>query len=75
LLDDGDHKSNSLLDAAHPTIALWLRTCQARGYVTYDALNKWLPDHQVSSGDIEATMAHLTDLGIDVVESGPSADL
>ena len=40
-----------------------------RGYVTYDELNAALPSEQVSSEQIEDTMAMLSELGINVVES------
>src|SRR3546814_10658926 len=40
-----------------------------RGYVTYDDLNAALPSEQVSSEQIEDTMAMLSELGINVVES------
>jgi RNA polymerase primary sigma factor len=40
-----------------------------RGFVTYDELNAALPSEQVSSEQIEDTMAMLSELGINVVES------
>jgi len=40
-----------------------------RGFVTYDELNEALPSEQVSSEQIEDTMAMLSELGINVVES------
>ena len=40
-----------------------------RGYVTYDELNAALPPDQMSSEQIEDTMAMLTEMGINVVES------
>ncbi len=39
-----------------------------RGYVTYDELNGALPPDQVSSEQIEDTMAMLSEVGINVVE-------
>ena len=40
-----------------------------RGYVTYDELNAALPSEQVSSEQIEDTMAILSEMGINVVEN------
>ena len=42
---------------------------KTRGYVTYDELNKVLPSDKVSSEQIEDTMAMLTEMGINVIES------
>ena len=40
-----------------------------RGYVTIDELNRALPQEQVSTDQIEDTMAQLAELGINVVEN------
>ena len=40
-----------------------------RGYVTYDELNAALPPEEVSSEQIEDTMAMLSEMGINVVEN------
>ena len=45
-----------------------------RGFVTYDELNAALPSEQVSSEQIEDTMAMLSELGINVVESEESEE-
>ena len=42
---------------------------KARGYVTYDELNKVLPSDKTSSEQIEDTMAMLNEMGINVIES------
>ena len=42
---------------------------KARGYVTYDELNKVLPSEKVSSEQIEDTMSMLSEMGINVIES------
>ncbi|NQV84221.1 MAG: RNA polymerase sigma factor RpoD, partial [Rhodospirillales bacterium] len=47
---------------------------KARGYVTYDDLNTALPPENVSSEQIEDTMAMLSEMGINVVESEDSED-
>ena len=45
-----------------------------RGYLTYEELNKALPQDQLSSEQIEDIMAMISDMGINVVESGDSED-
>ncbi len=42
---------------------------KARGYVTYDELNKVLPSDKTSSEQIEDTMSMLNEMGINVIES------
>ena len=42
---------------------------KARGYVTYDELNKVLPSEKMSSEQIEDTMSMLNEMGINVIES------
>jgi len=45
-----------------------------RGYVTYDELNEALPSEQVSSEQIEDTMAMLSELGINVIDNEESEE-
>ncbi len=45
-----------------------------RGYVTYDELNSALPQDQSSSEQIEDTMAMLSEMGINVIESEESGE-
>ena len=51
-----------------------IKAAKARGYVTYDELNSVLPSEQVSSEQIEDTMAMLADMGINVVDSEEEAE-
>ena len=45
-----------------------------RGYVTYDELNEVLPQDQVSSEQIEDTMAMLSEMGVNVIEGDEAED-
>ncbi|MBL0942489.1 MAG: hypothetical protein IBJ00_07190 [Alphaproteobacteria bacterium] len=45
-----------------------------RGYVTYDELNKALPQDQMTSEQIEDAMAALSELGINIVENEEAED-
>ena len=46
-----------------------IKEAKKRGYVTVDELNAVLPSEEVTSEQIEDTMAMLSDMGINVVES------
>ncbi len=58
-----------LLDTIAAAIKKMVARAKERGYVTYDELNAALPQEQVSSEQIEDTLAMLSDLGINVVEN------
>ncbi len=59
----------ALLDTLSAAVKKLVARGKERGYVTYDELNAALPSEQVSSELIEDTMAMLSELGINVVES------
>ncbi len=52
-----------------------IRTGRERGYITYDQMNAVLPPDQTSSEQIETVMAHLSQLGVNVVEAEKDADV
>ncbi|QKV18801.1 RNA polymerase sigma factor RpoD [Oricola thermophila] len=57
-----------LLDLSADSVKKLLRVAKKRGYVTMDELNAVLPSEEVTSEQIEDTMAMLSDMGINVVE-------
>ena len=63
-----------LLDAVAATIKKMVARGKERGYVTYDELNAALPADQVSSEQIEDTMAMLSELGINLIENEEADD-
>jgi RNA polymerase primary sigma factor len=63
-----------LLDTMTAAVKKLIARGKERGYVTYDELNAALPSDQVSSETIEDTMATLSEIGINVVESEDSED-
>ena len=63
-----------LLDLTDAAVKRMIKAAKARGYVTYDELNSVLPSEQVSSEQIEDTMAMLADMGINVVDSEEEAE-
>ncbi|MCK6452031.1 MAG: RNA polymerase sigma factor RpoD [Alphaproteobacteria bacterium] len=58
-----------LLDGVAASVKKMIARGRDRGYVTYDELNAALPSDQVSSEQIEDTMAMLNEMGINVIES------
>ena len=58
-----------LLDMSDVGVRKMIAKAKARGYVTYDELNKVLPSDKTSSEQIEDTMALLSEMGINVIES------
>ncbi|MFH5924860.1 RNA polymerase sigma factor RpoD [Roseomonas xinghualingensis] len=64
----------ALLDSLLASVKKMLAKGKERGYITYDELNAALPQEQVSSEQIEDTMALLSEMGINLVEAEESAD-
>jgi RNA polymerase primary sigma factor len=62
-------RDSPLLDLSDQAVKRLLKTAKARGYVTLDELNSVLPSEEVSPDQIEDTMAMLSDMGINVVET------
>ena len=58
-----------LLDMSDVGVRKMIAKAKTRGYVTYDELNKVLPSDKTSSEQIEDTMAMLSEMGINVIES------
>ncbi len=65
--DDGPDRP--LIDSTHQAVKEMLARAKERGYVTYDEINAALPQGKVSSEHIEDTMAMLSEMGVNVVES------
>ncbi|NYZ13289.1 RNA polymerase sigma factor RpoD [Azospirillum sp. RWY-5-1] len=58
-----------LMDGMGLAVKKMIARGKERGYVTYDELNSALPPDQSSSEQIEDTMAMLSEMGINIVES------
>jgi RNA polymerase primary sigma factor len=63
-----------LLDSVGAAIKRMLARGKERGYLTYDELNAALPPDQVSSEQIEDTMAMLSEQGINVIDNEESEE-
>ncbi len=58
-----------LLDLSDAAVKRMIKIAKKRGYVTYDELNEVLPSEEVTSEQIEDTMAMLSDMGINVIDA------
>ncbi len=63
-----------LLDLSDDAVKKMIKAAKKRGYVTMDELNSVLPSEEVTSEQIEDTMAMLSDMGINVVEDDEQGD-
>ncbi|SJZ94129.1 RNA polymerase sigma factor RpoD [Consotaella salsifontis] len=63
-----------LLDLSDDTVKKMIKAAKKRGFVTMDTLNSVLNAEDVTSEQIEDTMAMLNDMGINVVEEGEEDD-
>jgi RNA polymerase primary sigma factor len=63
-----------LLDLSDDAVKKMIKAAKKRGYVTMDELNSVLPSEEVTSEQIEDTMAMLSDMGINVVEDDETAE-
>ena len=71
--NDQDNVS-SLLDMSQSSVKKMMAQAKARGYISYDELNEFMPPEQVSSEQIEDVMAMLSEMGINVIENEETAD-
>ena len=58
-----------LLDLSDAGVKKMIKAAKKRGYVTYEQLNAVMPAEEVTSEQIEDTLAMLSEMGINVVET------
>src|SRR5947209_19027324 len=58
-----------LLDLSDAAVRKMIKSAKKRGYGTYEQLNAVMPSEEVTSEQIEDTLAMLNEMGINVVES------
>ncbi len=73
-VETNDGVDDPLLDTVNVAIKRMLARSKERGYVTVDEINETLPPDEVSSEQIEDTMAMFSEMGINVVESEESEE-
>ena len=62
-------RDRPLMDASSEATKELIQRAKDRGYITYEELNQILPPDQISSEQIEDSMAALSEMGITVIES------
>jgi len=62
-------RDSPLLDMSDSAVKKFIKAAKARGYATYEELNKVLPPEEFSSDQIEDLYSSLSEMGINVVES------
>ena len=67
-----DTPDSPLLDLSDAAVRKMIKNAKKRGYVTYEQLNAVMPSEEVTSEQIEDTLAMLNELGINVIESEES---
>ncbi|MEM9221512.1 MAG: RNA polymerase sigma factor RpoD, partial [Pseudomonadota bacterium] len=70
----GETTDGPLLDLNDAVVKKFIKNAKRRGYVTYEELNEVLPSDEVTSEQIEDTMAMLNEKGINVVEQDEQDD-
>src|SRR3990170_3534676 len=58
-----------LLDLSDAGVKKMIKAAKKRGFVTYEQLNAVMPSEEVTSEQIEDTLAMLSEMGINVVEN------
>ena len=71
---EAPEKDGPLLDLTDAGVKKFIKQAKARGYVTMDELNKVLPSEEVTSEAIEDTLAMLSEMGVNVIESDEEAE-
>ena len=69
-----DQTDDPLLDSVNAAIKKMVAKGKERGYVTVDEISDAMPQDEVTSEQIEDTMAMLSEMGINVVESEDSEE-
>ena len=58
-----------LIDTKNQELKKLIKLGKERGFISYEELNKALPQEQVSSEQIEDTMTMLSEMGINLVDA------
>ncbi|MGF1445661.1 MAG: RNA polymerase sigma factor RpoD [Pikeienuella sp.] len=63
-----------MLDMSQASVKKMIAKAKAKGFITYNELNRVLPSDQYSSEQIEDVMALLSEMGVNVVEDDGAAE-
>ncbi|MEM6942221.1 MAG: RNA polymerase sigma factor RpoD [Pseudomonadota bacterium] len=65
---------STLLDMSQADVKKMVAKAKAKGFITYDELNRVLPSDQFSSEQIEDVMSLLSEMGVNVVEEDEESE-
>ena len=71
---NGDGEDGDVLDMSQAAVKKMIADARAKGYITYDQLNRVLPRDQVYSEQIEDVMSMLSEMGINIIEDEEAED-
>ncbi|MBE1236390.1 RNA polymerase sigma factor RpoD [Phaeovibrio sulfidiphilus] len=71
---EDDAAEGPLLDSLNANVRKLIARGKERGYITYDELNEALPPDDLSSEQIEDTMAQISEMGINFIEAEEEAE-
>jgi RNA polymerase primary sigma factor len=69
-----ESSDSPLIDSVNQAVKKMIARAKERGYVTYDEINEAMPAEQVSSEQIEDTMAMLSEMGVNIVENDEESE-
>jgi RNA polymerase primary sigma factor len=69
-----DSTDSPLIDSSEQSVKKMIAQAKERGFITYDELNKALPQDEMSSEQIEDIMTMLSEMGVNVVDSEEAED-
>jgi RNA polymerase primary sigma factor len=72
--DPASPPDHPLLDLSDAAIKKLIQLAKKRGYVTHDQINSVLPSEEVNSEQIEDVLAMLSEMGVNVVETGEASE-
>ena len=68
-IEDKENSENSTLDTNVAAVKKFIKDAKKRGFVTLDEINKYFPQDEFSSEQLDEIMAQLSDLGINITEN------
>jgi len=69
-----DQEGEGVLDMSQAAVKKMMADARAKGYITYDELNRVLPPDEAASEKIEDVMSALSEMGINIIEDEEDAD-
>ncbi|MGB0412497.1 MAG: RNA polymerase sigma factor region1.1 domain-containing protein, partial [Pikeienuella sp.] len=73
-VEDQRENAGLMLDMSQAAVKKMIAQAKTKGYITYDELNKVLPQDQFSSEQIEDVMSMLSEMGVNVIEAEEAED-